>query len=41
MGEISKYSDNGTPITMVIPPEHFLSKTYDTLCNNVAKEVQR
>ena len=41
LSEISKYSDNGTPIAFVLPTEHFLAKIYTTLCAGIAKELSK
>lgn len=41
LSEISKYSDNGTPIALVLPPEHSLAKLYSGFSNSIVKELEK
>lgn len=41
LSEISKYSDNGTPIALVLPAEHSLSKLYTGFSSSIVKELEK
>lgn len=41
MGDISKYSDMGTPFSFVLPEEHTLRQTYSKICTALNKELEK
>jgi hypothetical protein len=41
LSEISQYSDNGTPLALVLPQEHKLVKIYSELCGKLVNELNK